>query len=443
MIKKKVFFVSLGCPKNLVDSEIMLGLLKEHGYEITDDPHKAYMVVINTCGFISEAKDESVDTILEYARLKDDSLKKLIVTGCMVQRYKEEFVKLLPEVDLFIGTNDYANIIDYLNEQEEKKSTVYHAKTPVYTHTSSTPRIIFPGQRSAYLKVAEGCRNHCTYCIIPSLRGDFRSRMEDDVIRSAKHLIENGIIELNLIAQDIGSYGIDLKGDINLASLLKKLVKLKDVKWIRLLYMHPKNVTDEVLDIMKDEDKVVKYIDLPIQHISSRILKLMNRHQSETEVRRVIEKIRKKLPDAALRTSLIVGFPGETKEDFDKLLRFVKEAKFDNLGVFKYSKEEGTKAYGMGGHVHHNTKKSRLKRILEAQAEISRENNKKYLNRVVPALIEGESEESEFVIQGRAAFQAPDIDGRVYITDGEYKVGEIMDVEIYETHTYDLIGRVV
>jgi len=443
MKKKNIFFVSLGCSKNLVDSELMLGLLKDDGYTVTDDPEKAYMVVINTCGFIADAKDESINTILEYAQLKESGLKKLIVAGCMVQRYKEKFVKLLPEVDLFIGTSDYPKIIEYIKEQEAANATVYHASKPEFTHTSDIPRILFPGQRSAYLKIAEGCRNHCTYCIIPKLRGSFRSRQEDDVVKSAKHLVKNGIVELNLIAQDVGSYGSDLTSGYDLVSLLKKLVKVRGAKWLRLLYMHPKHVTDEMIAIIKNEKKILKYIDLPIQHISSKILKRMNRHQSEKQVRGVIDKIRKEIPDAALRTSLIVGFPGETQDDFNRLLGFVKEARFDNLGVFAYSKEEGTKAYGMDGQIHHNTKKARLRRILEAQAVISREKNEQYVGRTLPVLVEGESEESELLIQGRTYFQAPDIDGRVYITDGDIKVGTIQNVEIEEAHTYDLVGRVV
>ena len=476
MIEKTVYFISLGCPKNLVDSEVMLGTLKANGYEITDDPISASVIVINTCGFIHEAKEESVNTILEYARLKKKNLKKLIVAGCMVQRYKSDFVKLLPEVDIFIGTNDYPKIFDYIKEHNRGSAPsqvsnapskvssapsqvsnapsqlssapflskpVFHAGRPTYIHTSKTPRILSSGKKSAYLKIAEGCKNHCSYCIIPKLRGNFRSRREDDIIAEAKYLAKRGVIELNLIAQDIGAYGSDLSDGANLASLLKKLCKVKGIEWLRLLYLHPNNITDEVLDIIKDEEKIVKYIDLPIQHISTRILKLMNRHQTEKEVKKVISKIKNKLPRAALRTSLIVGFPTETKDDFKMLCDFISDVKFDNLGVFEYSKEEGTKAYDMEGHIHHSTKKSRYNKILKIQADISRENNLKYLGKTLPVIVEGVSEESEFIIKGRTKFQAPDIDGCVYITGGEYKIGAIQKVEIYETHTYDLVGRVV
>ncbi len=446
MVKNKIFFVSLGCPKNLVDSEIMLGILQSEGYGITDDPEKASVVAINTCGFIKDAKKESIDTILEYAQLKRGGLKTLIVSGCMVQRYKSELVKLLPEVDIFIGTNDYAKIFDYIDEHNAAKAgagKVFHAADPTYVHTSGTPRILSAGQRSAYLKIAEGCQNRCTYCIIPKLRGDFRSRAPDDVVSEAKRLVKSGIIELNVIAQDVGSYGIDLVSGSDLAALLKRLSGIKRLKWLRLLYLHPRNVTDEVISIIAGEEKIVKYIDLPVQHISTRILKRMNRYQTGKEVRGVIAKIRKRIPDAALRTSLIVGFPGETVDDFNDLCDFVKEAQFDNLGVFEYSKEEGTAAYNMGGQVHHSTKRARYNKILKIQAGISRQKNAKYMGRTLPVLVEGVSEESEYIIKGRAAFQAADIDGCVYITDGEYKIGTVQDVCIYETHTYDLLGRVV
>ncbi len=444
MKKKNIYFVSLGCPKNLVDSEIMLGVLNNSGYAITDDPEKASIVIINTCGFISTAKEESINTILQYAELKEGILETLVVSGCMVQRYKKKFVKLLPEVDLFIGTNDYPKIVEYLEESSEGGNAPLHAAKPTYIHTSATPRILREGQRSAFLKIAEGCKNHCTYCIIPKLRGDFRSRQEDDILTEAKHLIKSGVIELNLIAQDTGSYGCDLTiSNASLASLLKSLAKLRGLKWLRVLYLHPKNISNEVLDIIKSEPKIVKYIDLPIQHISSKILKLMNRHQTESEVREVIERIRNVIPDASLRTSLILGFPGETQEDFDKLYAFVKETRFDNLGAFQYSKEEGTKAFSMKGHLHYMTKKSRYNKILSLQSEISRENNQKYLGKKLPVLIEGLSEESDLLVQGRASFQAPDIDGRVYITDGDIKTGTIQNVLIEEAHVYDLVGKIV
>ena len=444
MSKEKVNMVSLGCPKNLVDAEVMLGYLGREGYEVTTNEHEADIIIVNTCSFIKEAKQESIDTILDLAdRKHDGKCKLLVVTGCLPQRYQEELAKELPEVDIFVGTGDYPKIAEIIAEKRGVEGQIRYIGDPDYLYDTEMPRMQSSPRYYSYLKIAEGCSNCCSYCVIPSLRGKFRSRPLNLVMEEARRLVGGGVKELNLIAQDITVYGSDLPGEINLEVLLKELVQIAGLRWIRLLYSYPGGITDGVIQMIKSEEKICKYLDIPLQHISDPVLTRMNRRSSEADIRTLITKLRSEIPDIALRTSLIVGFPGETDEDFKKLCHFVEETQFDRLGVFCYSKEEGTPAAEMADQVTERVKRERYKKLMQLQARLSFKRNRRLMNTIEEVIVEGVSEESDLLLRGRSSRQAPDIDGMVYITSGQANIGDIVTLKITDSSEYDLIGEMV
>jgi ribosomal protein S12 methylthiotransferase len=436
--------VSLGCPKNLVDAEVMLGCLDKAGYGITTDEHEAQVIIVNTCSFIRDAKQESIDTILDLAdRKKDGNCRLLIVAGCLPQRYQEELARDLPEVDIFIGTADYPRIADIIAERDQLDHQICYTSDPDYLYDEDLPRLNSSPAYTAYLKIAEGCSNCCTYCVIPSIRGRFRSRPLAGLLDEARRLVAGGVKELNVIAQDITRYGEDLTDHPTLVELLTSLASIDGLSWIRLLYAYPDGITDDLIELLKREPKICRYLDVPIQHISDPVLQRMNRRGGEEDLRRIIGRLRSELPGLALRTSIIVGFPGETDEDFRKLVSFVEEARFDRLGVFCYSREEGTAAAEMEGQVSERVKRERHKRLMKAQARVSFLCNRALIDTVEEVLVEGFSEETELLLKGRSARQAPDIDGIVYITSGVASVGDIVRVRVTDSSDYDLIGEMV
>lgn len=443
-VKEKVSLVSLGCPKNLVDAEVMLGYLTKEGYQVTTDEKDADIIIVNTCSFIKEAKQESVDTILDLAdRKHDGNCKLLIVTGCLPQRYQEELSKELPEVDIFVGTGEYPRIVEIIAEKEKTAGQLKYVGDPYFLFDADLPRLKSSPAYSAYLKIAEGCSNCCTYCVIPSLRGGFRSKPLAKLLEEAKELAAGGVKELNLIAQDITAYGRDLPERPNLEQLVEQLAGIEGIRWIRLLYAYPDGIDDRLIQLIKREEKVCKYLDLPLQHISDPILSKMGRRGGEAELRALIAKLREEIPDMALRTSLIVGFPGETDEDFRKLLQFVEEAQFDRLGVFCYSREEGTPAAAMADQVSERVKRERHRKLMRAQARVSFRRNRRLIDSVEQVIVEGYSEETELLLKGRSSRQAPDIDGQVYITSGKAEIGEIVNIRITDSSDYDLIGEII
>lgn len=439
-VHKKVSFVSLGCPKNLVDSEVMLGILASHDYLITPEDREADVIVINTCGFIEDAKRESIDKIIELAGLKETGkCRLLVVAGCLPQRYQEELTRELPEVDLWIGTGEHHKIVEYL-EKEEKGSYLTQSE---YIYDDLTPRLVSTPKHTAYIKIAEGCSHRCTFCAIPGIRGRFRSRPIDSILRETENLVSKGMKEAILIAQDTTSYGIDLKAGHGLPSLLREMAKIKGLEWIRLLYTYPQFVTDELIDVIKKEEKVVKYLDVPIQHVSDRMLRDMGRGITGDKLRSRLYKLREAVPELVIRTSVIVGFPGETETDFRELLNFVEEFEFDRLGAFTYSREEGTPASLIKTHIPEKIKKERYRRVMALQKIISKKRNKRHIGKVEKVMVDGISEESEFLLAGRTSGQAPDIDGMTYITSGTASPGEIVNVRITDAWDYDLVGEIV
>ena len=442
--KEKVSLVSLGCPKNLVDAEVMLGYLAREGYEVTTDERDADIIIVNTCSFIKEAKQESVDTILDLADRKHDGrCRLLIVTGCLPQRYQEELTKELPEVDIFVGTGDYPRIVEIIAEQRGAGGQIRYTGDPNFLYNGDLPRLKSSPYYTAYLKIAEGCSNCCSYCVIPALRGAFRSRPMDKLLREARELVAGGVKEINLIAQDITAYGKDLADGESLEALIEELARLEGLRWIRLLYAYPDGIRDSLMRILRDEEKVCKYLDIPLQHISDPMLNRMNRRSSEAETRQLITRLRREIPGIALRTSLIVGFPGETEEDFRKLLHFVEETQFDHLGVFCYSREEGTPAAVLPGQVSERIKRERYKKLMRAQARLSFKRNRRLIDTLDQVIIEGYSEETDLLLKGRSSRQAPDIDGQVYITTGTANIGDIVTLRITDSSDYDLIGEIV
>ena len=450
-----VGFVSLGCSKNLIDTEVTIGLFKDHNYTIVNNPSKADIIVINTCGFIEEAKEEAINTILEMAEYKKKNCKYLIVMGCLVQRYCKELEKSLPEVDLFIPIQEYDklwNIIENyikLNKKSENKETSKKIseikQMPMLKQTEFLNREITTGKNYAYIKIGEGCSNKCTYCAIPYIRGPFVSRKMEDIIEEAKMLAKKGIKELIVIAQDTTKYGVDIYGKSKLAELLEELSKIEDIKWIRFLYSYPEGITQELIDLVATNNKITKYFDIPIQHISNKILKTMNRKTSKQQIENLIKNIREKIPNVVLRTSLIVGFPGETKDDFIELQDFIKKANFDRLGTFMYSKEDGTPAEKLPNQIHGNTKKSRYNKIMKIQNEISKQIMKKRIGTKCDVLIEDMSFDRKYYI-GRTIQDAPDIDGIIYIKNIGNKnlLDQIITCEIEDiSGEYDLVGKII
>ena len=450
-----VGFVSLGCSKNLIDTEVTIGLFKDHNYTIVNNPSKADIIVINTCGFIEEAKEEAINTILEMAEYKKKNCKYLIVMGCLVQRYCKELEKSLPEVDLFIPIQEYDklwNIIENyikLNKKSENKETSKKIseikQMPMLKQPEFLNREITTGKNYAYIKIGEGCSNKCTYCAIPYIRGPFVSRKMEDIIEEAKMLAKKGIKELIVIAQDTTKYGVDIYGKSKLAELLEELSKIEEIKWIRFLYSYPEGITQELIDLVATNNKITKYFDIPIQHISNKILKTMNRKTSKQQIENLIKNIREKIPNVVLRTSLIVGFPGETKDDFIELQDFIKKANFDRLGTFMYSKEDGTPAEKLPNQIHGNTKKSRYNKIMKIQNEISKQIMKKRIGTKCDVLIEDMSFDRKYYI-GRTIQDAPDIDGIIYIKNIGNKnlLDQIITCEIEDiSGEYDLVGKII
>ena len=447
----KVGFVSLGCPKNLVDSEVMMGRLQANGYEITADASEADTVVVNTCGFIDSAKQESIEAILEAAKLKTGgTAKRLVVAGCLVERYRDELKAEMPEVDAFIGTNQINDILAVCDPQTNTRALPVlplGKQSATYLYDESTPRILATPSHYAFIKIAEGCDRPCAFCFIPQMRGHFRSRRFGSIVAEAHQLAEEGVKELILVAQDSSRYGEDLGKPDALAALLKELSHTDGIEWVRVMYTYPTHISDAFLDVMAQEAKAVKYLDMPLQHASQNVLKLMKRGGNRESLERLIERVRSRVPDIAVRTTFITGFPGETEEDFAELLQFVKNVEFDRVGVFTYSDEEGTPAYDLPNKVAPRIAKQRRDRIMKEQLRISRRRHKEMIGKTVRVLFEGESQESELLWQGRLETQAPDIDGCVLINevpdDFVPLPGKMVDVLITEAQEYDLVGTII
>ena len=447
----KVGFVSLGCSKNLIDTEVTIGHFKMHKFEIVNNPQEADIIVINTCGFIESAKEEAINTILEMAEYKKRNCKYLIVMGCLVQRYREELAKNLPEVDLFIKIEEYDKLWDLIEnlikdkrnvieKSLEKKSKI--KQIPMFMKEEYLQRTVSTGKNYAYLKIGEGCSNMCTYCAIPYIRGLFVSRPMEDILEEARVLAKQGIRELIVIAQDTTKYGIDIYGEEKIAELLENLCKIDEIHWIRVLYAYPEGITEKLIKTVKNNEKISKYFDIPIQHISNDILKRMNRKTSKKDIENKIGMIRKEIPNVTLRTSLIVGFPGETQKDFEELYEFVQKIKFDKLGVFEYSREDGTPAALMPNQIHYMTKKSRYNKIMSLQQKISREKMEKKIGGEIEVLIEGKSFDKKYYI-GRTKMDVPDIDGVVYIkNDSNIMINEFIKCKIIDVKNYDLIAEI-
>ncbi|MBW2598857.1 MAG: 30S ribosomal protein S12 methylthiotransferase RimO [Deltaproteobacteria bacterium] len=442
-MKNKVHITSLGCPKNLIDSEVMAAALVQGGFEIAPLPEDANIIIINTCAFILPAKEESIDEIFRMAELKTKGIcRHLIVTGCLPQRYGAILEKEIPEVDLFLGTGEIPRIADLvaslLEKQPERRSFI---GKPDFLMNSSHPRLLSTPPYTAYLKIAEGCSNHCSYCVIPLVRGKFRSRQMDDILREAETLAQGGVKEVIIAAQETTLYGRDLGYRSGLSSLLDEIALIDGIRWIRLLYTYPADLDDELFRTIHDVEKICDYIDIPVQHIDDNILSLMNRSGNSGFIKNAIASARKIIPGVALRTSLIVGFPGETQERFDRLLAFVRETRFDHVGVFEYSREEGTVADALPGHIPESVKKLRRGIIMEEQALISREINQALIGSTMEIVIEEESDLSGYEYIGRARRQAPDIDGITYVKAEEKAIGNIVKCRVVSADDYDLFAE--
>jgi ribosomal protein S12 methylthiotransferase len=448
---KKVGFISLGCPKNLVDSEVMMGKLNASGYEITSDASQADTIVVNTCGFIESAKQESIDAILEAARLKSGGkATRLVVAGCLVERYRDDLKNSMPEVDAFIGTSQIDDITTVCDEKVNTRSLpviTLGDQSATYLYDESTPRVLATPGYTAFIKIAEGCDRPCAFCFIPQMRGHFRSRRFGSVMLEAEQLARKGVKEIVLVAQDSSRYGEDLGEPDALAHLMRELSHLESVEWVRVMYTYPTHISDGFLDVLATEAKAVNYLDMPLQHASSKVLKLMRRGGTRLSLERLIKRVRSRVPDIAIRTTFITGFPGETEEDFEELMTFIRNVEFDRVGVFTYSDEEGTPAFDLPGKVNAGTAKRRRTRLMKEQSRISRRKNKARLGETVRVLFEGESKETDLLWQGRMETQAADIDGCVLINDApegfEPIEGEFVNVLITEAHEYDLVGRIV
>lgn len=439
-MKESVCLVSLGCPKNLVDSEVILGLLSKHGYLLTTDPSKAEILIVNTCSFIQDATKEAIETILHLTRYKKEGrCRLLIVSGCLPQRYGKILEKELPEVDLFVGTGSFQNFPQILSQKRKRKS---YLSSPVFLYDERTPRVLSTPPSTAYLKIAEGCSNSCTFCTVPKIRGPYRSRRIRSVLQEAKRLADQGVQELILIAQDTTAYGKDIREGTNLETLLKGLVRVDGLRWIRILYSYPKAhyFTEGLLELIAREKKICPYFDLPIQHIDDKILKRMGRKSKGQEIRSLIQKIKTFLPGVSLRTSLIVGFPGEKESQFNTLLEFVKETQFDHLGAFKYSPEEGTPASRLPDLISEGVKEERLRTLMELQRRISLKNYRKMVGRRMEVLVEG-SDRGGSALRGRLQIQAPEIDGCVFLK-GKAQPGDWVEARITQALPYDLVGQI-
>ncbi len=446
-MSKSLYFSSLGCSKNLVDSQVMLGYLGLDGYSVVEEPKEAEVIIVNTCSFVEAAKKESIETILDFADLKDPEhgkCKALVMAGCMAQRYSTDLEDSMPEVDLFIGTGEYNKITILLKALEdnklEKKSFV---EIPKYIHSDMDPRINTSPGYMAWLKVSEGCNRNCTFCIIPTLRGKLRSRSVESLVKEATRLAESGVKELNIISQDLSDYGVDLNEKNDLYELLIELEKVPGIEWIRLFYYYPDDLTEQVIDVIANSKKICTYLDMPVQHFSSQILRKMNRKISTEAMMEKIHRLKEKIPGIFLRTSVIVGFPGETEDDFSLLKEKIAEIEFDHLGVFKYSDEEGTPAINLGDKISQEIIEKRFDEVYEIQKEISARKMQSHIGKIFEVLVEGAHPETELLIKGRHVGQAPDIDGCVIINDGLAYPGDIVNVLITDSHDYDLVGKIV
>lgn len=439
----KILFISLGCDKNLVDTEVMLGMLASRGYEMTNDEQEADIIVINTCCFIHDAKEESIQNILEMAEYKKNgSAKALIVTGCMAERYRQEILDEIPEVDEVLGTTAYDRILDAVDAALAGQHEVMTADLDALP-LPETKRLVTTGGHFAYLKIAEGCDKHCTYCIIPKIRGNFRSVPMERLLKEAQDLAEQGVKELILVAQETTLYGKDLYGEKSLPKLLRELCKISGIRWIRILYCYPEEITEELIQVMKEEPKICHYLDLPIQHGSDAVLKRMGRRTTQAELRSIIGRLREEIPDIALRTTLIAGFPGETEADHQEVLQFVKDMRFDRLGVFTYSEEEGTPAAQMPDQIDEAVKETRRDALMMAQQAIAFDKSEEMVGKTVDVLIEGRLPEEDVYI-GRTYRDAPDVDGYVFVHAEEDMIsGDIVKVKITDAQDYDLVGDVI
>jgi len=440
---RKIGLISLGCPKNLIDSEIMMGSLRDAGYELTAELEKADAIIVNTCAFIGEAKEEAVMTILEAAKYKEQgNLKYLVVTGCLAERYKEEILKEIPEVDLVVGTGSIGRIAEIINEAEADKMQKVYADLPNSVEYLDSQRILSDNKPYSYLKIAEGCSNHCTYCIIPSLRGPYRSRTIESIVNEAGKLAAAGKKEIVLVAQDVTRYGMDLYGEIKLVPLIRKLSEIEGIARIRLLYCYPERINDELIEEMSRNPRLCRYFDIPLQHVSDKILKAMGRRGTKDYIINLLKKIRERIPGVAIRTTFIAGFPGETEEDFNELYRFVEDHRFEHLGVFAYSREEGTPAYKMKGHLPKKVKEERRSRIMELQQRKIAQYNSSRIGQIYDTMIDGVAEDGIFYI-GRSYAEAPEIDPVIYVSSAEpLEIGEVVPVKILCADGYDLIGEV-
>ncbi len=448
---KKVGFVSLGCPKNLVDSEVMMGQLKAAGYEITNNAEEAETVVVNTCGFIESAKAESVEAILEATGAKANGVtKRVIVAGCLVERYRDDLINELPEVDAFIGTNEIGRILEAADETKNFRDLPLLQignKTATYLYDFDTPRHRATESHTAFIKIAEGCDRPCAFCSIPGMRGSFRSRRFGSILKEAEDLAKQGVKEIVLIAQDSSRFGEDL-GEVDaLAKLIRALGEIRDLEWIRVMYAYPTHISDSFLEAIAETTKAVKYLDMPLQHGSRNVLKLMKRGGTRESLEKLIRRVREKVPGITIRTTFITGFPGETEEDFEELMTFVRNCEFDNVGVFTYSDEEGTSAFDLPNKIDAKTAKQRRTRLMKEQAKISKRKNQQKIGKEFRVLFEGLSQESDLLFQGRLEGQAQEIDGYILINDMpenlEPTVGEFYNVRISEAHNYDLIGEII
>ncbi len=446
------YFVSLGCPKNLVDSQVMLGKLQNSDYSLAQDPSLAEVIVINTCSFIQAAKEESIQTILDMADYKiSGKCKTLVVTGCLPQRYSKELAKEIPEVDLMIGTGQYHRIAEFLNEHEaqlrmgQRLASRSYIDEPAFIHSESDHRVQTHGSYSAFLKLSEGCNRRCSFCIIPELRGNVRSRTVASLVEEATAFAQSGVKELNLVAQDLTHYGIEGRYQESLVKLLPRLAMVPGIEWIRLHYVYPDEFSDELIEVIASEPKIVKYLDMPIQHTSDRVLKLMNRRLTKAKLFSLVGRLRERIPQIVFRTSIIVGFPSETEEEFEELCSDLEALNLDHVGVFSFSREEGTRSAEMEGQIHASTKRRRLRKLIEVLQELSIQKRQEWVGHTFDVLVEGPSNESEHLIQGRLPFQAAEIDGHVLINDlGQNglapKVGEMIRVKITSALPVDVIG---
>jgi len=445
--EKTIHFVSLGCPKNRVDTEVMLGVATKSGCRVVKQAEDADVIVVNTCGFIGEAKKESIDTILELGLLKKHgSCEKLVVTGCLSQRYPTELAAQMPEVDHFLGSSDMLKLGTVL---EGKADRMLVGNPADWVVRASDPRVVTDSRVSAYVKIAEGCNRTCAFCTIPEFRGKQRSRPADDIVREAEQLVAQGVVELNMISQDTMAYGRDRKGDdgpggkTNLAALARRVADVPGVRWVRLFYLYPETIDDELVDLLANHPRVVPYVDMPLQHAADAMLKRMRRGHGKERQKRVVETMRKKIPNLTFRTAFIVGHPGETDAEFKELCDFVTWAEFEHVGVFRFSDEESAQSYALDGKVSALVASNRYRKLMALQRRIARAKNKSMVGRELDVLVEGVSEEHEFVVKGRHAGQAPEIDGQVFLSGGEARAGEMRRVKVVQTSDYDLVGELL